>query len=44
MRYQGYFLKIALGTKVSYYHIYKEKTVKLLLYHSFHGGHMPQEK
>ena len=29
---------------VSNYHSYKEKTIKLLLYHSFYGGHIPQEK
>ena len=29
---------------VSNYHSYKEKTIKLLPYHSFYGGHIPQEK
>ena len=30
---------------VSNYHSYKEKTIKLLPYHSFYGGHiLPQEK
>ena len=29
---------------VSDYHSYKEKTIKLLPYYSFYGGHIPQEK
>ena len=29
---------------VSGYHSYKEKTIKLLPYHSFYGGHITQEK
>ena len=29
---------------VSNYHSYKEKTKKLLPYHSFYGGHIPQRK
>ena len=29
---------------VSNYHSYKEKTIKLLPYHSFYGGHIPPRK
>ena len=29
---------------VSSYHNYKEKKIRLLPYHSFYGGHIPQEK
>ena len=29
---------------VSNYHSYKEKTIKLLPYHSFYGGHIPLRK
>ena len=31
-------------TLVSNYHSYKEKTIKLLPYHSFYGGHIPPRK
>ena len=29
---------------VSNYHSYKEKTIKLLPYHSFYGGHIPHQE
>ena len=29
---------------VSNYHSYEEKTIKILSYHNFYGGHIPQEK
>ena len=31
-------------TSVSNYHSYKEKTIKLLPYHSFYGGHIALRK